>query len=476
VSDKSFGLGVVFSGKDRVSPALRGIKKEAISTKGKVAALSFQIKGLGGGIDKFLRFNRGGMIAATGAMYGMSRGIMGVVDAIGQTEIAQKRMEILTGSTVFATKAMKDLKKMSVETTMDFPDLIKTAEMLQVMGTTGNALLPTLKQIGDLTLGDPEKAQQVTYAYGLLRQNSVATMRELKMFTTSSVPIMAELEKVTGRTGQAFRDFVRSGGVTFQTVQTAMSNMTAEGGAFHDGMKRQMSALQNLLINLGDAYFFVKDALGSAVLPGLKSIAEAITEVLKMTTLYIEAHRDEIWEKARPMLMQIGNAFAWIGLNLPTVATWIVRLTKFFIGFIGVMMLLKSVAVVLNIASAAMFLFAGATWSAMAPVLVIALLVVGAIAAVMYAMHKLGKMPSIDLSEKIKGFTDMGDVNAKVDAMGKPDVLSSNEAFANAGGVQTTESYSKEVKETRINLGLTDGLQAVGADGSRLDELNRGAM
>lgn len=179
------------------------------------------------------------------------------------------RFSVLTGSMEEGAKLYKEIIEFSAVTPFQLPDLDKAAQILLAFGSPLKSVMNELRMLGDIAMGDAEKLERITTAFGKVRSRGTAHMRELNRFIMAGVPIFQELRKNIGGTGEELFTMVRNNQISFERVNEAVTTLTAEGGRFHDmTLKtsktlegRFSTALDNLKLNLASIFEVFSDEL-----------------------------------------------------------------------------------------------------------------------------------------------------------------------------------------------------------------------
>lgn len=179
------------------------------------------------------------------------------------------RFSVLTGSMEEGAKLYKEIIEFSAVTPFQLPDLDKAAQILLAFGSPLKSVMNELRMLGDIAMGDADKLERITTAFGKVRSRGTAHMRELNRFIMAGVPIFQELRKNIGGTGEELFQMVRNNEISFERVNEAVTTLTAEGGRFHDmTLKtsktlegRFSTALDNLKLNLASVFDVFSDEL-----------------------------------------------------------------------------------------------------------------------------------------------------------------------------------------------------------------------
>lgn len=215
------------------------------------------------------------------------RYVKSLVDITGFFEQQQVALEGILGSASAATKAIGQLKQMALQSPKQFKDLVGDAKQLSAYGIEAQNLLPTVKQLADISVGLGVDMSRLVLAYGQVKSASVLRGQELRQFTEAGVPMVEKLaEKFTdlnGRlvtTGEVF-DLISKRQVSFEMVAEVLRDMTAEGGKFYNMQENISETLYGQVQKIKDLWTINLADTGSGISGVLMAGVKAIQLMIK---------------------------------------------------------------------------------------------------------------------------------------------------------------------------------------------------
>ena len=184
-------------------------------------------------------------------------------------ERAETEFGVLLRSTDDAKQHMQDLADFAANTPLTLRDLQSGSKLLLGVGEAVDDVIPTLRMLGDVAAGDAERLARLGNAYTKLRNKGKATMEELNLFLEAGVPILDELGKQAGATGQDLAKMISSGAISFQHVRTALESLTGAGGMYEGMMQKVAQTTAGKLSTMKDNWEAVRRDVGEAALPVL---------------------------------------------------------------------------------------------------------------------------------------------------------------------------------------------------------------
>ena len=252
--------------KAEVDKATRGLK----GVQGAAGGIEKNIKSLGIAALKYL-----GPAFLAGAV--LKAGKAAVMAAAGYEQL-KVSLEVLLGSASKADKLFTSLREFAVKTPLQLEQLARSASTLMAFGTASENVVDTLKHLGDLAMGMPDKLNRLVLAYGKVQAKGKATLEELNMFTEAGVPLMAELGKQIGLTGDELFAYITAGKVGFAEVDAAVRSMTTGQGQFAGMLEKQSETLIGLFSTAKDSVTDLAATIGTELLDSIKDVATAFTD------------------------------------------------------------------------------------------------------------------------------------------------------------------------------------------------------
>ena len=99
----------------------------------------------------------GGGLASMIPGLGIVAGVGAAIKASAGAEMSKTNFSTLLGSKEKGSEMYKDLNKFANETVFDNAGVYKNAQTLLAFGTAGDKIMPTLKMLGDVSVGDQQK-------------------------------------------------------------------------------------------------------------------------------------------------------------------------------------------------------------------------------------------------------------------------------------------------------------------------------
>lgn len=149
----------------------------------------------------------------------------------------------LLGSAEKANQMVSNLQSMASKTPFELTDLAKASQTLLAFGTDAESIMPILKNIGDVSLGNKERFQALSLAFGQVQASGKLMGQDLLQMVNAGFNPLQEISRTTGKSMEDLRVEMSNGQITTEMVAQAFQSATAEGGRFAGAMETQSKTL-----------------------------------------------------------------------------------------------------------------------------------------------------------------------------------------------------------------------------------------
>lgn len=228
---------------------------------------------------------------------------------IEQVEIA---FEVMTGSAKKGKKMLDEMFQLARYTPFKIPGVIEASRTLMSMGIEAEKMKPTLTKIGDVASGLNVPLMQLALTFGKVKAAGYLTGFELQNLRRAGVPLMQELEKITGKARGDIMTMIRKQEISFQIFEQAWDNLTMKGGRFNNMMIRQSATFLGIISNISDFIQILTIEAGEKLLPIAKKVANQFLIVLEM-------HKEVIKTKLGYFFADLSRILEYVNKGLLTI-------------------------------------------------------------------------------------------------------------------------------------------------------------
>lgn len=196
-------------------------------------------------------------------------------------EYALTNFKTMLGSLDAAKQHVAELKQFAAQTPLTFGDLSQASKTLLAFGADVKTVMPSLKMLGDISLGNAEKFQSLSLAFGKVTSEGKLTGVTLKQMIIAGFNPLQEIAAKTGATMDDLKTQMEKGEISFDLVKAAMKSATSEGGRFHDAMKDASQTGAGLFSTMQDNWNATVTKFGGAFANAAKGGLSKMIETLQ---------------------------------------------------------------------------------------------------------------------------------------------------------------------------------------------------
>lgn len=174
-----------------------------------------------------------------GAM-ALFQGVKAIVKMGADLEQSKISFDVLLGSAQKAKIMLDGINKFANDTPYENKGLIDNAKMMLSFGTSAEKILPNLKMLGDIAMGDANKMSSLTLAFSQMSSAGKLQGQDLLQMINAGFNPLQELQKMTGKSMATLRKEMEGGKISAQMIEGAFQHATSKGGLFF-GMMDKMS-------------------------------------------------------------------------------------------------------------------------------------------------------------------------------------------------------------------------------------------
>ena len=254
---------------------------------------------------------------ALGAIRKIGGFIRDAIKKAFDAEYALANFSTLLGSIDKAKEHIAELKQFAASTPLTFGDLSKASKTLLAFGADVKTVMPSLRMLGDISLGNAEKMQSLSLAFGKIQSEGKLTGVTLKQMVIAGFNPLVEVSQKTGASMDELKDMMEKGSISFDLVAAAIRSATSEGGRFHKAMETASKTGSGMMSTLSDnwtaALVTFGQAFSDAAKDGIGEMNDRLKELNEDGTIELWANKtvkalNDVVEASRA----VGNALKWV--------------------------------------------------------------------------------------------------------------------------------------------------------------------
>lgn len=241
-----------------------------------------------------------------------------------KNDMAGVAFETLLGSKDAGKKMVEDIRKYANITPFETLPLQENAKMMLAFGIASEKILPNIKMLGDVAMGDAEKMSSLTLAFSQAASAGKLNGQDLLQMINAGFNPLQEISKKTGKSMGELRKEMEKGNIPFSMVEEAFKTATGEGGKFYKMTEKMgespMGKWSTFVDSLKNNLLKLYDVLRPLIVPALN----AMTSIAN----------------------GLGTAIEWVVAKVSVLKTkleegniWVVSITAIIASLVAVMML-----------------------------------------------------------------------------------------------------------------------------------------
>lgn len=203
-----------------------------------------------------------------------------IVNVRGEIESLQKSFEILAGKQ-WGAKLFADIKDFAVNTPMMMNDIAKGAQTLLSFNVAAEEVMPILRAIGDISMGDAQKFNSLALAFSQMSSTGKLMGQDLLQMINAGFNPLSVIAKKTGKSIGELKEEMSAGSLSADKIKQAFMDATSEGGKFYNMLETQSKGIKGSISNLQGAIDDMLNSIGTNAQGIITGSIQAATELVK---------------------------------------------------------------------------------------------------------------------------------------------------------------------------------------------------
>lgn len=247
--------------------------------KGNLKEGMMEAQGVAAGLDGTLNGLRN-TLAGLFAADKLTDFVRKIMDVRGEVESLQISFETLAGVTK-GRELFGDIKDYAVSTPMMMQDLAKGAQTLLAFNIEAEKVMPILREIGDISMGDSQKFNSLTLAFAQMSSTGKLMGQDLLQMINAGFNPLTVIAEKTGKSISELKDDMAAGKISVEMVSDAFASATVAGGKFNGMLEKQSKGLKGAMSNLEGAWEDTLNGMGEKGEDVMVDVIDLTTEAVK---------------------------------------------------------------------------------------------------------------------------------------------------------------------------------------------------
>lgn len=185
-----------------------------------------------------------------------------VVSVRSEIQALEVSFRTLLGSQQASAELMRQMKEFAAATPLQLGDLAKGAQTMLGFNVNPDEIMPMLKAIGDISMGDAQKFQALTLAFSQMQSVGKLMGQDLLQMINAGFSPLAVMADKTGKSIGELKEEMSKGAISADMVKQAFIDATSEGGQFYGMLSGQGDTVKGALAQLSGAFTDMFNGIG----------------------------------------------------------------------------------------------------------------------------------------------------------------------------------------------------------------------
>lgn len=185
-----------------------------------------------------------------------------IVNVRSEIQALEVSFRTLLGSQQASTQLMQQMKEFAAATPLQLGDLAKAAQTMLGFNLAAEEVMPMLKAIGDISMGDAQKFQSLTLAFSQMSSVGKLMGQDLLQMINAGFSPLAVMSEKTGKSIGQLKEEMSHGAISADMVKKAFMDATSEGGKFYGMLASQGDTVKGAIAQLSGALTDMFNGIG----------------------------------------------------------------------------------------------------------------------------------------------------------------------------------------------------------------------
>lgn len=249
---------------------------------------------------------------AIGGVAAAFRGLSSITSITSELQSVGIAFEVMLGSAAKSRAMIESLREFAIESPFSTAGLAQNTQTLLQFGVEADKILPTLRMLGDISLGDAGKMDSLALAFGQMSAAGRLMGQDLLQMINAGFNPLQEMSRLTGISMAELKKEMEAGHITTEMVTAAFQSATQEGGRFFGMMQAQQNTLKGQWAKLMENLAVTFQPLGELIVTVLTKALTLINSLLEQINTLLGREQKQV-QKLKEEAVNVAEAFAGLG-------------------------------------------------------------------------------------------------------------------------------------------------------------------
>jgi tape measure domain-containing protein len=186
-------------------------------------------------------------------------------------------LEVLTGSAQRAQMLYDGFVQLDRNSPLSRTEFAKAGQTIIGYGYAAESTLPALKALSEVSLGNAERFQSLSLAFGQVTAQGRLMGQEVLQMVNAGFNPLQEISRTTGRSMVELKKAMEDGAISASMVEDAFKSATSEGGRFYEMNERLKNSAAGQWAKIQSDVEMLATEIGTNLLPAAKAFMDLMT-------------------------------------------------------------------------------------------------------------------------------------------------------------------------------------------------------
>ena len=202
-------------------------------------------------------------------------------------EQTSRSFEILAQNQGIGRTLSDELNTLQQKTVLG-PEVFKAAQTMMGFGMTAEKVIPTMRMLGDVSMGNAERMQSLTLAYSQVQAAGRLMGQDLLQFINAGFNPLQEISKRTGVSIGDLKKKMEEGAISAGMVTEAFKSASGQGGIFNNMLEKMAETGGGKMAQLQGSFEAMKIAIGERMRPAVSWFIGGLTAITDRVKRWFE--------------------------------------------------------------------------------------------------------------------------------------------------------------------------------------------
>lgn len=200
-----------------------------------------------------------------------------------RSEIAKLEISFnsLLGDKGKASSLLGEIRQFAASTPMMLGDLAKAAQMMLGFNVAAEEVMPMLRALGDISMGDAGRFQSLALAFSQMSATGKLMGQDLLQMINAGFNPLITISEKTGKSVKQLKEEMSEGAITAEMVTQAFKDAAGEGGKFNGILENQAKSVAGSIAYMRGAWENLLNELGKRTEGVMASSFNSVGDLLK---------------------------------------------------------------------------------------------------------------------------------------------------------------------------------------------------